>query len=135
MNLPSASKPCLIIVDDDSAVRELLKAALRASFDVIAIPNGSDVPDEVERWAPALILLDAVAPGGDGYDICADLEAHARLRGIPVVHMSVRGERDVFVRSLIARGATVLEKPLDVKRLRREIERLLRPPDAAPPAS
>ncbi|RLV48661.1 DNA-binding response regulator [Nocardioides mangrovicus] len=57
----------LLLVEDDESIRTSLAAALRArGFEVLALPDGDSLEAALERFAPALVVLDWMLPGRDG---------------------------------------------------------------------
>lgn len=119
-------KPCVMVVDDDGSIREMLKIALSAKYEVVCLPHGEEVADMVETCRPGLILLDINLPGTDGFSICQALRSHAKSRRIPILFITVRRDDETFVASLEAGGDSVLTKPFEIPELRRKIEYLLR---------
>jgi DNA-binding response OmpR family regulator len=115
-----------MVVDDDNAIREMLKIALATSYEVVCIPNGEEVLDAVENYRPNLILLDINLPGTDGFAICQDLRSRARSRNIPILFITVRKDDMSFIRSLEAGGDSVVTKPFEIPELRQQIEYLLK---------
>ena len=66
--MEKASKTTVIVVDDDSMMREMLKLILRSeSYSVVGeASNGQDAITLCERLAPTLVLLDINMPKMDG---------------------------------------------------------------------
>lgn len=81
--------PLIVIVDDDETVLMLAEAILAGSgFRVRAYTNASAALDAYPRRQPALVMMDVLMPGLDGYAACAALR---RLPGgdqLPVVLMT-----------------------------------------------
>ena len=62
-----ATNGCVLIVDDDASIREMLAEYLSAQgFDVQQAEKGSDMREEIERKLPDVVLLDLRLPGEDG---------------------------------------------------------------------
>lgn len=119
-------KPCVMVVDDDGAIREMLKIALSAKYDVVCLSHGEGVAELVDTCRPGLILLDINLPGTDGFSICQSLRSRAKSRRIPILFITVRQDDESFVASLDAGGDSVLAKPFEIPELKRKIEYLLR---------
>jgi len=103
----------ILVVDDDEAIREVLRDILVAEgHTVLCAPNGR-VALELLRLVPepSMIVLDLSMPIMTGRELLAKLHEDTRFEGIPVMIISGEGDaRDL--------GATqVLRKPLDVSRL------------------
>jgi len=87
----------VLIVDDDRALRKLLRAYLEAvSISVLEAASGEECLAAVERSAPTLVLLDVRLPGIDGFEVLRRLELAGRA--VPVILVtSVEDELDQLV--------------------------------------
>jgi DNA-binding response OmpR family regulator len=122
---PQPPKPCLLVVDDDSSIRAMLKLALGGEYEVCCLPNGKDVVAQIDAAAPQLLILDINMPGSDGYEICENVRAHAKNKKLPVLFMTARLDNARYVESLGAGGDSCIGKPFEMPQLRRCIEYLL----------
>jgi len=102
----------VLVVDDDPIMRSLLQDSLaKAGFRVVSAGNGAEVITMVKKHDPALILLDILMPGIDGWTVLRSLKQDALLAKIPVVILSNMADQ-AFAFSLGA--ADYLQKPLNV---------------------
>src|SRR5215217_2204226 len=76
----------LLLVDDDAALRELLRATFE-SFDieVLEAASGEEAEATVRRELPDVIVLDVLMPGIDGLELCHRVKADPATRDIAVV--------------------------------------------------
>lgn len=123
---PLASRPCLMVVDDDSSIRAMLQTALERDYSVVCLHNGEQVLGSIEVHAPRLLLLDINVPGSDGYDICSRVRQQARLKKLPVLFMTIRKDDATFLKALESGGDAVICKPFEISALRERIEHLLK---------
>lgn len=106
----------LLIVDDDPDMREALGEVLAAEgYRVATARDGREALTILASVRPAVILLDLMMPGMDGWTFRAAQRADARLATIPVVLLSAstslaRNARDLDV-------AAWLGKPLRMEEL------------------
>ena len=64
-------KPCILVVDDDPALRELLTEYLGANgFEVEAVDGGEAMRKAMEQRMPEAIVLDLMLPGLSGLEVC-----------------------------------------------------------------
>jgi DNA-binding response OmpR family regulator len=122
---PPAERPCLLVVDDDSAIRAMLETALENNYSVICLPNGEQVLRSIEDHSPRLLVLDINLPGSDGYEICGKVRSHAKQKKLPVLFMTIRKDNATFLKSLESGGDAVICKPFIISDLRERIEHLL----------
>ncbi len=88
----------VLIVDDVRTDRELLGRLVTASGNLPAYAaNGEEALVKAREVKPALVLLDVVMPGLDGFGTCRRLKREPETAGIPVVLITHKGsETDQF---------------------------------------
>ncbi len=78
--------PRILVVDDDSAIRDILHEVLStAGYAPVAVGTGPEALAAARAQPPALILLDHNLPGMDGPAVLMALQADPQLRTIPVL--------------------------------------------------
>lgn len=122
MSAPAAKKTILII-EDDSDIREVLIDVLDLNgFTVESASNGEEGLEILRRMRPDLILLDLMMPVMDGYAFRQEQRKSPDWNQIPVVIMSADGRLNDKQEQLGA--AAYLKKPLEMDDLVSLIERL-----------
>ncbi|NBD10188.1 response regulator transcription factor [Corallococcus silvisoli] len=117
----SRAPPPLLIVEDDSDLRDaLVEILLAEGFTVAATASG----DEAFAWleahpAPALVLLDMWTPRRDNWRLLDALHHLPRFADVPVVAISSRDEKHPAIRG-------VLSKPFDREALVASVRRYAR---------
>ena len=114
----------ILVVEDDSAIRRAVTDALRFSgYAVIQAADGEAGLEAARSRQYDLLLLDLVLPGGDGFEILAEVR---RLRpAMPVILLTARGDEADRVRGLRGGADDYLVKPFSVRLLAR-VEAVLR---------
>jgi excisionase family DNA binding protein len=104
--------PLVLVVDDDTALRELLRLSLeRAGYSVRQAENVTAALAAIDERAPELVLLDVVMPGADGWALLRRLEE--RHGSIPVIMYSGQVD-DGIAGEAAERGASgFIGKPFD----------------------
>ena len=112
---PKGASDCILIIDDDPAVHQLLADALRSEgYALKFAPNGSEGLRLAKELRPAVITLDVLMPEMDGWVVLALLKDDPDLANIPVIMLTVRADQDFG----FAMGvADYLQKPIDRNRL------------------
>jgi diguanylate cyclase (GGDEF)-like protein len=80
--------PRILVVDDASAIRELLAVLLEGFGSVELAESGEEALQRVANLMPDLILLDVSMPGMDGYEVCRQLKENPATEPIPVVFLT-----------------------------------------------
>lgn len=78
-------RPIVVLADDDPSIRLMVRHVLESEdFDIIEASDGLEAIKAVEKHHPALILLDAVMPGIDGFTTCQQIKEKGHT-DIPVM--------------------------------------------------
>src|SRR5258706_6860392 len=84
----------VLVIDDSPTITKVVQLVLtKAGYLVNTAPDGEAGLEAVRAQRPHLILLDFVMPRMNGYQFCRELVADPKLRDIPVVLMSARGDQ------------------------------------------
>ena len=114
----------VLIVDDDTAARELLSASLKsAGYRLVHAASGEEALALARTVRPDAITLDVMMPKPDGWEVLSTLKADADLCDIPVVMVTMAPDRGI---GLSLGAVDVLTKPVDRARLTALIHRLVR---------
>ena len=123
--MSAAAPPRVLVVDDETAIREALERALRLEGFVVDLAEGGTVA--LERLAaepPDVVVLDVVMPDLDG------IEVTKRVRGagsrVPICILSARDEVADRVAGLRAGADDYLVKPFALEELTARLHALLR---------
>jgi two-component system, NtrC family, sensor kinase len=115
--------PVLLAIDDDPTVHELLRRSLRLEgARLVSASSGEEGLRLARELRPAVITLDVLMPGMDGWAVLSALKADPTTADIPVVMLTILGDREIG----FALGATdYLTKPFDRERLRAVVNKHL----------
>lgn len=84
----------VLVIDDSPTITKVVQLVLtKAGYQVQTAPDGEAGLASVRAQRPQLILLDFVMPRMNGYQFCRELVADPKLRDIPVVLMSAKGDQ------------------------------------------
>lgn len=125
--MASHSQPCVLVVEDESAQREVLKYNLEAEgFDVVMAENGDEAMLLVAEENPDLIVLDWMLPNVSGIEVCRRVKANPETRNIPIIMLSARSEETDRVRGLETGADDYVVKPYSVVELMARLRTQLR---------
>jgi PAS domain S-box-containing protein len=113
-----STKGTILIVDDTPADLELLVDTLTAQgYHVHPAGSGERALASVAAQPPELILLDIQMPGMDGFEVCRRLKAQTESRDIPIMFISVSGERAERLAGLNLGAVDYITKPFECEEL------------------
>lgn len=121
------SRPCVLIVDDEPHVVDLVALSLiPEKFTILKAYSGLDALDKVYKETPDLVILDLMMPGMNGYEVCQKLKENALTQHIPIIILSAKGQLDDRLRGLKIGADDYITKPFDPMELEARVERLIR---------
>lgn len=84
----------VLIVEDEPHIVESLRFLLtREGFEVEAIADGDAALAALAISLPQVLVLDAMLPGTDGFDILRHLRGEARSARLPILMLTAKGQR------------------------------------------
>lgn len=102
----------ILVLDDDSDIRDLLRALLeRAGFSVEEAADGKAGLRAFYATSPDLVLLDVSMPGLDGFEVAELVRGHRKTRHLPLMFLTGEAGNDARARKLGA--IACLAKPFD----------------------
>ncbi len=103
----------VLVVDDSPETVGMLNDTLEnAGMTTLVALEGSQALNIAQRMLPDLILLDAVMPQMDGFEVCRRLKANPELQSIPVIFMTGLKDTDRVVQGFEVGGVDYVSKPI-----------------------
>jgi DNA-binding response OmpR family regulator len=123
-------KRTILVADDEPSILLSLQVLLqKAGFVVRVARDGEEAMAALQESAPSLILLDAMMPKRDGFDVCQTIRANPAYKDLPIIMLTAKS-RDVEREKGMALGATdYITKPFSTRDLVGTVRRYL---EAAP---
>jgi len=115
----------ILIVEDDSTVRELLKYRLGKHYTVFTATNGKEALEEIDEQMPDLIISDIMMPKMDGFALQSALQADKNTRVIPFIFLTARADEPARQEGARTGVDDYITKPFDMEQLLSRVERLL----------
>src|SRR5207248_8365874 len=93
-----AKKSTVLVVDDDVQLLKIVTHNLEAEgYQVLAVRDGVQALEAIEREAPDLVLLDVMLPRMDGFEVC---QRAREFSAIPIIMITARGRGQDKVKGL-----------------------------------
>jgi two-component system phosphate regulon response regulator PhoB len=117
----------ILVVEDEEDVREVLEHMLtRAGYLVRAAGDGIEALAALRRSPPDLVLLDRLLPRLGGLQICQQIKADPKLKGVRVIMVTALGEEADIVSGFDAGADDYVPKPFKQAELKARIRAVLR---------
>ena len=116
----------VLIVDDEPAVRQLLRKILSKDYTVLEAQNGEEAVNMAQSQKPDVILMDMMMPKIDGLTACYAIKTNQITRGIPVVMLTaIDYELNKKLSKEIMGADGYITKPFNSQDLLKTIRKLL----------
>lgn len=117
-------RPAVLLVDDDRTLLSVLsRRVARAGYDVQIAPSGTAALKHLEGAWPALLVVDLMMPGMDGFELCRRVK---QLADLPIIVLSAVDASEAKVSALELYAEDYVTKPFDPDELVARIQRVLR---------
>ncbi|MDY0166044.1 MAG: response regulator transcription factor [Thermoguttaceae bacterium] len=124
---PSASRPTVLVVEDEEDIRELITYnLLKEGYQAVGVASGEEAMEAIRREVPALVVLDLMLPGIDGLSVCRFIRGNAKTQSVPILVASAKGEEADVVAGLNLGADDYLTKPFSPKVLVARVRAVLR---------
>jgi DNA-binding response OmpR family regulator len=118
-------RPTVLIVDDESYIREFLAQILSEHFRIAFAKDGKEALEMAKTVKPAIIVLDVLMPGQNGIETCKKLREQRESEEIPVIMLTAVNEPEQRIKAFNAGADDYLAKPFLPEELIARINRKL----------
>jgi len=119
-----AIRPAILLVDDDPTLLSVLTRRLaREGMDVRTAASGPEALHALEGAWPALLVVDLMMPGMDGFELCSRVK---RIADLPIIVLSAVDAGEAKVRALEEYAEDYITKPFNPDELAARVHRVLR---------
>ena len=119
-----AKKTTILVVDDDVHLLKIVTHTLESEgYQVLAMRDGAQALEAIERAAPDLVLLDVMLPRMDGFQVCQRVREYS---AVPIIMLTARGRGQDKVKGLDLGADDYLTKPFRVDELLARVRAVLR---------
>ena len=122
---PDATKPTLLVVDDNEDIRLLLRGLLSDRWQVLTAPDGESAIRLANRYVPDCIVCDVMMPGIDGLEVTRRLKSDSITNHIPILLLTACALDEQRADGYESGADAYLPKPFDRRVLLSRVESLL----------
>jgi two-component system, OmpR family, KDP operon response regulator KdpE len=117
-------RPAVLVVDDDRTLLSVLSRRVsRAGYDVRTATSGPAALTQLEGAWPALLVIDVMMPGMDGFELARRVK---QIADLPIIILSAVDGSEAKVSALELYAEDYVTKPFDPDELVARIQRVLR---------
>lgn len=117
----------VLVVEDSPAQREMISALLKDSgLKVIVAGDGVEALEQIQDYAPDLVVLDIIMPRMNGYEVCRRLKSDSKTQKLAVVMCSAKKEEFDRYWGLRQGADAYISKPFHPQDLVGTVKQLLR---------
>jgi two-component system, OmpR family, alkaline phosphatase synthesis response regulator PhoP len=119
--------PKVLIIEDEKDIVELVRYNFcKEGFEVESFARGRDGVEHLRNNHVDVLLLDIMLPDEDGYQICRLIRRDERLRGLPIIFLTAKGEEIDRVLGLELGADDYVVKPFSPRELIARVRAVLR---------
>ncbi|MBN2383156.1 protein kinase [bacterium] len=123
----------VLIADDDEDIRKLLNTILlNNGYGTLIAQSGEQAIDLAINNKPDLICMDLMMPGMDGYQAVEFLQANPQTRGIPIVMITCKQDKEYRAYGKSIGVKEYITKPFDINKLLNNIKKIVPPTTSRP---
>jgi CheY-like chemotaxis protein len=112
------AEPLILLVDDEPSIRETVSFILEMEgYRVVTAGNGDEALEQIRRLQPPVVLLDAMMPRRDGFDVCRTVKSDPTLAATKIVMLTALGQKTDQERAMAAGADFYVTKPFDEEEL------------------
>lgn len=119
---PDSDVPVVMIVDDNSGIRNFIRQVLSDSYQFAECGNGLEALEMARKVLPDIILSDVMMPLMDGVSLTQQLRQFSETRHIPVILITAKGSENSELAGLEAGANDYITKPFSPAILKARVE-------------
>lgn len=121
----SEEKVKVLVVEDEASIRKFIAINLeRSGFDVLEADNGEKALEMAVAYKPAVLVLDVMLPGIDGFEVCTRLRE--KMPELIIIMLTARGQDTDKIAGLEIGADDYMVKPFNPRELTARIRTILR---------
>ncbi len=118
-------KEVILVVEDETDVRRLIRKTLEPYYTVVEAQDGRDGVEKAREQIPDLVISDIKMPRKDGYQLCRELKKDVKTSHIPVILLTAKVEAENVIEGLETGADDYVTKPFHSKILCARIKNLI----------
>lgn len=106
----------ILIADDEPDILEIISFNLEAEgYDILTATNGNEAIEKAKNHRPALIILDVMMPGKNGFEVCKLLRINPDFKDTIIIFLTALNDDSTEIKGLENGGDDYINKPISPK--------------------
>jgi two-component system, OmpR family, phosphate regulon response regulator PhoB len=124
----SSKRPKVMLVEDEEAVRLLLRLTLEVgSVEIVEAPDGDSAVETYLAERPDVVFLDWALPGRSGVDVCREIRGRQQAEDTKIIMLTARSGEEQRREGLAAGADDYISKPFSPEHLLDKLREILGP--------
>tara|TARA_B110000259_G_scaffold140557_1_gene158316 strand:- start:107 stop:1045 length:939 start_codon:yes stop_codon:yes gene_type:complete len=119
------NRKTVLIVEDNSELRNYLKNELKDDYKVRMAINGKEGLQMAIKFIPDIVISDVMMPIMDGFEMCSNIKKDLRISHIPVLMLTAKGMQIDRVKGIDSGADVYLNKPFNMNVLKSHLSQLI----------
>ena len=116
-------EPLILVAEDDPTMLKMVRRTLELEgYQVVTADNGKTALQLIKDAKPALVLLDVMMPGLNGFQVC---EQARQFSGVPIIMVTAKDQLDDVVHGLEIGADDYIVKPFTTRQLAARVRKVL----------
>lgn len=121
----SEKRPLMLVVDDNSEIRQFLCQAFEKHFEIIEAENGKTALASAIENLPEIIISDVMMPEMDGFELTHSLKENILTNHIPIILLTAKGALEHRIEGIKKGADSYIPKPFKLEHLAARIQQLM----------
>jgi signal transduction histidine kinase len=114
---PNASRPRVLVVDDNSDLRSYVAGLLGPAYEVATAEDGRAALEAIQGRGPDIVVSDVMMPRLDGFGLVRELRGNPGTASLPIILLSARAGEEAAIEGLDVGADDYLAKPFSAREL------------------
>ena len=121
----TTKKYTILVVEDNTELRNYLKTELSKSYKVLLANNGAEGLEIAQKSFPDVILTDVIMPEMDGFEFCRRIKTDIKTSHIPLLMLTAKARIDDRIEGIEYGSDAYMTKPFDMRLLTLRLSQLI----------
>ena len=126
LELLISDQQSLLVIDDNSEIREYIKKIFKTSYKVYDAANGTSGLEMIKKYMPDMVISDVMMDDLNGIELCKMIKQDSSLSHIPVILLTGDSTPDIKLRGIEVGAVDFVSKPFEKDLLMARVKSILK---------